>query len=446
MKKLLIGLLFTTSFAFAQDPVELDLNEAVAYALEHKAEAEKARLDIRKADAQIAEIRARALPNLSGSANTTYNPLLQENVLPGEIFGLPGQDISVAFGQEWTSSANAQLTQAVFNQQVFTGLKAAKSTREFYQLNAQLTNEEIIERVATAYYQVYQAQEMLENIQSNLELTEQTVNIVKGLFDNGLAKKIDYDRSTVVLNNLRANRQQVVNTVELSENALKFMIGMPIVQEIRLPEQTFAPTILPETNIGSDERTELQLLNKQIELLNWQKKATQAEYYPSLSLFANYGWLGQGDTFPVGNGEDKGVYWSDLAAVGVNINIPIFNGGATQARVQQNQIDIEKAQQDLQETQLALDLAYANAVAQLENNLLTIQAQQENVALAREVLEDTQNNYGLGLASLNDLLDAERDLSAAMNNLTNAQLDYKLAEVQLLRSQGKLETLTNNTL
>src|SRR5690606_40528630 len=103
---------------------------------------------------------------------------------------------------------------------------------------------------------------------------------------------------------------------------------------------------------------ELQLVNKQIELLNWQKKASQAEYYPSLALFANYGWLGQGDVFPVGQGEADGVYWSDLAAVGVNISIPIFNGGATEARVQQNKIEIEKAKEDLRETQLALDLAH----------------------------------------------------------------------------------------
>ena len=446
MKKLLIGLLFTTGFAFAQDPVELDLTEAVAYALEHKAEAEKARLDIKNADARIAEVRANALPNISASANTTYNPLLQENVLPGEIFGMPGQDIAVAFGKEWTSNANAQLTQTLFNQQVFTGLKAAKSTKEFYQLNAQLTNEEIIERVANAYYQVYQSQQMLENLQSNLELTEQTVEIVRGLFENGLAKKIDYDRSKVALNNLIANRQQVLNAVALSENALKFMIGMPIDQEVSLPEQTFDPVILPQSNIGTTERTELQLLNKQIELLNWQKKASQAEYYPSLALVANYGWLGQGDVFPVGKGEDKGVYWSDLSAIGVNISIPIFNGGATRSRVKQNQIEIEKAREDLKDTRLAMDLAHANAMAQLENSLLTIRTQEENVALAREVLEDTQNNYGLGLASLNDMLDVERDLAAAMNNLTNARLEYKLAEVQLLRSQGQLETLINNTL
>ena len=84
-------------------------------------------------------------------------------------------------------------------------------------------------------------------------------------------------------------------------------------------------------------------------------------------------------------------------------------------------------------------------MAQLENSMITINSQEENVTLAEAVLQDTQNNYSLGLATLNDLLDAERDLQDARNNLTNAQLDYKLAEVQLLKSQGKLRTLNENT-
>ncbi len=446
MKKLIISFLLVTGFASAQEPVELDLRKAVSYALEQKADAEKARLDLANADAQIAEVWANALPNISANAATTYNPLLQKNVLPGEIFGAPGEDILVAFGRKWNSNANVQLSQTLFNQAVFIGLKAAKTTKEFYQLNAQLTNEEIIEKVATAYYQVYQSQQILENLQSNLELTERTIGIVKGLYENGLAKKIDYDRSRVALNNLRSNKQQAINAVDLSTNALRFMIGMSITQEIYLPEQSFRPAFLPGTDLEISNRTELELLDKQIELLEFQKKASLAEYYPSASLKANYGWLGQGDVVPLWNGQDKGVFWSDLGSVGVNLSIPIFNGGATRARVKQNQIEIDKAREDMRETQLGLQLDYENAIAQLENSFLTIHTQEENVGLAQEVLLDIQSNYELGLASLNDMLDAERELAEAKNNLTNAQLDYKLAEVALLKSQGKLETLKENNL
>ena len=446
MKKMIIGFLFVYGITFGQEPLELKLSDAVSYALEHKADAAKARLDITNADAQISEVRAKALPNLSANAGTTYNALLQENILPGEIFGAPGESIAVAFGRKWNSTANAQLSQTIFNQAVFVGLKAAKSTKEFYKLNAQLTNEEIIEKVAVAYYQVFQSKQILENLQNNLELTERTVGIVKGLYENGLAKKIDYDRSTVALNNLKSNKQQAINAVELSENALKFMIGMSISQEIRLPQQNFQPEFLPGIELEFSSRTELELLNKQIELLNFQKKSTLAEYYPSVSLVANYGWLGQGDVVPLWNGKNEGAFWSDFSAIGLNISIPIFNGGATRAKVKQNQVEIEKAEEDLQETELALQLAYENAISQLENSFISIHTQEQNVELAQKVLEDTQNNYELGLATLNEMLDVERELADAKNSLTNARLDYKLAEVELLKSQGKLDTLNENNL
>lgn len=423
----------------AQDSKTLTLSEAISHALEHKADAEKARLNIRKGDAEIAEVKANALPKISAVSSTTYNAILQEMVIPS--FVNPNETMKLVMGQKWTSSNGVQLQQVLFNQSVFTGLKAAKSTKEFYIINAQLTEEQLIEKVATAYYQVYQAEQMLKNIEDNLDITERTVGIIKGLYDAGLAKKIDYDRTTVALNNVKASRQQLVNSVALSENALKFMIGMPMEQDIDLPNATFEPSHLVSNEADFSQRTELKVLNKQLELLEWQKKASIAEYYPTAALTANYMWYGQGRKMPWFNGQSNGVYWSDISAIGLNINIPIFSGFAIKSKVEKNQIEIEKAKADLRETQLSLDLAYKNAVSQLENSAITISTQESNVKLAEEVVENTQANYKHGLATLNDILDADRDLIDARNNLTKAKLDYKLAEIELLKSQGKLRDL-----
>ena len=446
MKPLFIILsLFITTLGFGQDTELLTLPKAITYALDHKAEAEQARLDIEMGDAQIAEVKASAYPNVSISSTTSYNPLLQETVLPGEVFGMPGEKMRVAFGQRWIASANAQVTQVLFNQSVFTGLKAARSTKEFYQVNAQLTDEQIIERVANAYFQVYQADQMLENLDSTLSITRETVNIIKGLFDAGLAKKIDYDRSNVVLNNIVASRQQLVNAVQISENALKFMIGMPMEQEIELPATTFdTPKMAAYDSTLTNNRTEVKVLEKQIELLNWQKKASEAAYYPTVALAANYGAFGQGDKVPWWHGERNGVFWSDVSGINLQVNIPIFNGFATRSRIRINDIEIRKAEAGLRDVKLGLDLEQKNAVTQINNNLITIKTQEANVSLAEEVLANTQNNYRYGLATLNDLLDAERDLSDARNNLTRAQLDYKLAEIELLKSQGALRILNLN--
>ena len=447
MKKIITSALLCLSFmSFAQQK-ELTLKDAIRYALENKADAEKARLEVTKSEYKIQEVRANALPSISASGGMVYNPKLQATYIDASTFAFPGmpasnEPIKMEMGQKWSANAEAKLTQVLFNQTVFMGLKAARTTREFYMLNQQLTENEIIEKVAQAYYQVYQTRQTLENIESNLALTEKTANLVKGLNQSGLSKKIDVDRTTVAVNNLKSARQQALNGVQLSENALKYMIGMPMNEVITLPKEGFEANYdLAFEKGNSNTRIELQVLEKQKQLLDLNTKVQRAALYPSLALQATYGYLSMGPKTPIIYGKKDKVYGADYSAITLGVNIPIFSGFGTRAKIHQAQIESQALEATLKDTRLAMDLAYENAHSRLTNNLLTIDSQKENVKLAEEVLLNTQNNYQQGLASLTDLLEAERSLSDAKNNYTNALLDYKLAEIQLLKSQGKLETM-----
>ena len=447
MKEIITSALLCLSFmSFAQQK-ELTLKDAIRYALENKADAEKARLEVTKSEYKIQEVRANALPNISASGGMVYNPKLQATYIDASTFAFPGmpasnEPIKMEMGQKWSANAEAKLTQVLFNQTVFMGLKAARTTREFYMLNQQLTENEIIEKVAQAYYQVYQTRQTLENIESNLALTEKTANVVKGLNQSGLSKKIDVDRTTVAVNNLKSARQQALNGLQLSENALKYMIGMPMNEAITLPKEGFEANYdLAFDKGNTNNRIELQVLEKQKQLLDINVKVQRAALYPSLALQATYGYLSMGPKTPIIYGKKDKVYGADYSAITLGVNIPIFSGFGTRAKIHQAQIESQALEATLKDTRLAMDLAYENAHSQLTNNLLTIDSQKENVKLAEEVLLNTQNNYQQGLASLTDLLEAERSLSDAKNNYTNALLDYKLAEIQLLKSQGKLETM-----
>ena len=441
-KKLKIGIaaafmIFGSSSAYAQQQVSLQ--EAIKQALQNKAEAKKAALQIKKAEYKIAEARAGALPQVSATAGLTYNPIIQESLLE---FG--GQRIRAQLGQPWSSQAVVSVNQAIFDQRVFTGLKAAKSTREFYVLNAQLSNEQIIENVATAYYQVFVQEENLKTLNVSYTNTEKVRNVIKSLVDNGLAKGIDLDRTNVQLTNISANRQQLVNAAELSKNSLKFYMGVPIETDIELEEKTIEPK--PELiagNVDLDTRTEVKVLQKNRELLQYNKKATEAYLYPTVGLQANYGWAGQGSKFPLTNGINNGVLWSDYSAIGLNINIPIFTGGATKSKIQQAEIDILDIDQDIQNTQLSLSLDYKNSVTNIENALINIESMKNNVTLAEKVQKDTQANYQYGLATLTEVLDSENALTNAKQNYTTALLDYKQAEIKLIKAKGELNTLQN---
>jgi outer membrane protein TolC len=323
-KKLALGILTVTgTLVYSQQTVTL--KQAIEFALQNKADALKAKLDITNADAKILEAKAGALPKVTGSTNITYNPIIQEIALGGQTFKM---------GQPWVAVAGVQLQQALFNQQVFIGLKAAKSTKEFYQLNANLTEEQIIERVSNAYFQVFTAQEQKNTLESSYSSTEKVRNVIKSLYDNGLSKKIDLDRTNVNLTNIETNIKQSNNGITQAENALKFYMGMPIETKIQLVQEDMAvtPHLLDET-VNTDERTEVKVLLKNKELLEYQKKATIANYYPTVNLTANYNWQGLGEKFPLTNGSSKGVMWSDYSAIGLGINIPIFNGFATKAKV-----------------------------------------------------------------------------------------------------------------
>ena len=434
--------IFTGNMVSAQE--QLTLQHALKYALEHKAEAQKAKLDVENAQYLINETRGSALPQVSGSGTLTYNPMLQKSALPGDLIGKPGETVMVAFGQKWQSNAVLSVNQQIFNQAVFTGLKAAKTTHEFYRINSTLTDEMLIERVADAYYQVFQLQQQLQTIQTNLDNTVKTQKVINGLVDAGLAKKIDLDRTVVAVNNLEAGKQQVANSLQLSENALKFAIGMEMDKDIVLPNENFevnAAILMDEPNV--ENRSEIRLLNKQSELLQLNRKAKIAAYYPALSFSGNLGYLGMGSYFPILN-NSKQVNWSGFSGLGLNLSIPIFNGGTTRARINQSEIDIKKLKADIDDTRLALALANDNAKAQIKNSLLTLDANKRNIGLAKDVLENTRNNYQNGLANLTELLEAEKAYADAQNNYTTSLLNYRIAEIQLLKANGNLKSLINN--
>jgi len=427
----------------AQEIKELTLKDAINYALENKSDAKKAQLEIENSNYKISEVRSRALPEIAAIGGLTYNPILQTNVIDGSAFGgPPGTIIEAAFGQKWSSNAGITLNQTLFDQSVFIGLKAAKSTKEFYQLNKELTDDQIIERVAQSYIQIFITKQSLKTIAINLENTEKTKNIIKGLFESGLARKIDLDRMVVRIANINTQKQNIENAIVLQENALKFYMGMPLNTTLELSELDMS--IEPQdilADIDVTKRNEFSLLKKQEELLTYQLASIKSAYYPTLSLSGSYNFLGQGAEMPWFKKPADGVYWSDFASIGLNLRIPIFSGFGTKARVNQSNNSIGQLKVDIENTKLALELDGKNAKKQIENSLITIKTQEKNKQLAEEILNNTKNNYKQGLASLTEVIDSENALYEAQNNYTVALLNYKLAEIQLLKSKGELNTL-----
>jgi outer membrane protein len=432
---LLLGLLLSNTVSAQQT---LTLKEALNYAVQNNVKVRNSKLDIDRGRYKTEEIRAQALPQITGNAGLTYNPIIGQLVAN---FG--GQTQSIQLGQNWNSSAGVQLSQQLFNQTVFTGLQAARSSEEYYNLTAQLTEEQTIELVANNYYQVLVNRQQLNVIDTNIKNIQTIEKIIVTQYQNGLAKKIDVDRIKVNLSNLQTQREQTSNAITLLENQLKYSMGMPVNVEIVLPKTELTEvTQLPQLtdSISLANRTEIKILDTQDKLYWLQRKAYVSEYFPSLALTGNYTYSSQSGGFDFLSSNSAAIGYG-ASAVGLTLRVPIFNGFLTRSKIRQADVDIKKAKEDRRDYTNALNTAYENAKIQLRNSLSTITAQKKNAELADEIYKSTQNNYNNGLANLTDLLDTENALTQAQNSYTQALLNYKIAEIQLIKSNGNIKSL-----
>lgn len=442
---LLLSICFSSQITFAQ--TTLSLEDALTYALSNGEAVRKAKLDILQGAFKVKEVRAGALPQIDGTVTLNNNILSQQFLLPAAIMGgEPGEFVAVKAGTTWSSLAQVQLNQQIFNQQVFAGLRAARASEEYYRLAAQLAEENIIQQVATNYYQVIITRQQLAVIDANIDRVLKLENIVSSQYEVGLAKKIDLDRVKVNSSNLKTQRQELLNSVSQQENLLKYYMGMPVTEQIVIPEaslKALEETVqgrISDANFNVNNLSSYLVLKKQEELLNFQRKAFLAEFYPKLSLGANYMYNTQSNKF---NLYTNNALNYDMSAVTLTLKFPIFDGGAKRAKLRQADIDIEKTQVDIEDSSNALQMAYENAKMQIKNSLSTIETQNDNKVLAEEVYHSTENNYHNGLASLTDLLDAETELVSAQNSYNQALLNYKVAEIELIKSQGNIKSLIN---
>ena len=432
----------------AAQPQRLSLKQCLNLALEHNQSLAISRYEERIGEQQIRETRSRALPQVNASGNVTDNYKRQVLVLPPG-FQVPGQDGPLQVGLAYGTAVNVDASQALLDASVFTALKAARAGRDYYKQNTRQTEEDVINQTAQVYYRILAAREQIRAQDSNIAKLTNIVAAAQGQYDNGLARKIDLDRIKVNLTNAKTQRLQQLNQVSALMANLKVLIGLPAETDI-MPEdislreiEQKAASYVPAEAFNVEDRTEIQVVDAQIRLRELQTKAIRAENYPKLSAFFNYSYNGVTNNFDdyFKSKANSDALWYGMGSFGLRMSIPLFDGLARDARIKQSKIQGLELRKRREGVSLSLKSNYQNARTQIVNSISVIQSQKENVELASQVYSSSQSNYNLGLATLTDLLEAQTSFIQAQNSYTQALLDYKIAELETIRSAGNLRTL-----
>ncbi|WP_231862217.1 TolC family protein [Rufibacter sp. DG15C] len=447
-KHLLLGLFLslTAGSSFAQNQPQagttLSLKEALTFATANNISIQQSQLDEQGAEYKIKETKGSGLPQINGTGQLTVSPSIPTQLLPGEIIGEPGTYVPVKFGQKYNATGGLELSQLIFSKSYFVGLEAAATTRDLYRLRTQMSKEDVLYNVSSAYLQALQTKEQFNTIAANYNRLVQLEKILTLQYKNDFAKKVDVNRITVNKTNLENQREALASTYEQQKNALKFFMGMPMDQPIELEESTtLVTTVLPLTANANEvlaNRADFKALQTQKNLYGLNISNIKGRAYPTLAGFGQYSYNAQRQEF---NLFDTSQPWFNTFVLGLKLNVPIFDGFQRKYQTRQAELEVKKTDLSIQNLTLNTQMSLDNALKQISTSELSIENQERNVRMAQEVYDTTNKLYKEGLSPLTDLLDAEVALREAQTNVNNERLKHKIAQLNYLKARGELSNL-----
>ena len=438
--------LFLSAFT-VKAQTEYSLDKALEYALMNNENVKNAQLSTLDAEAQVYETRADGLPQVNAGFNYTNNLFIAKSPIPNAFLtGDPNAEgvTLVGFGAQHIGNLNVGLEQMLWDGSFFIGLKAAKVLREKVIIDEEKAELDVIEQVTKSYYLVLVNQTRIELIDTNLETLNSTLTETRALYENGFAERIDVSRLQVQVNNLMAERSGVEQAVNTSKNLLKLSMGMPVEENIQLTSaletMNFEYELSEFEDFSLNDRVEVQQLNFLKQLAELQIKNTRSQYIPKVSFNAGWGRNTGSNDF-----DDllDGTQWFSNSQIGLNINIPVFDGLRKKYTVQRNRIELETLNNQYGLLTNNLRQEFLNARNILEVSLEQLEVQEANMALAQEVNEITKEKYREGVGSNLEVTNAEKDYKEAETNYLNALYNAIIAKVDLDKSLGKLRNNDN---
>jgi len=418
---------------------EFTVQQAIDYAKKNNVQVKNALLNVQIQEQTNREITSAALPQINGSGSVTYNAKLPVSLVPAEFFGgQPGTFEKIAFGLKYNATGGIQLNQLLFDGQVFVGLQARESVLKFQQKNVEVTEELIKTNIYKIYYQLVVSKQQIELLDANIERFEKLLKDTRIIYENGFAEKLDIDKVSVALTNLHTEKIKALNLVDNGYLGLKLLMGMPVNEELVLTDtlnyEQVKDGVLEPGIFNYADRKEYQYAELGIKLNQYNVRRYKLSRIPTLSLNGYYNKNAQRDKFDLLKKGD----WFDISAITLNLNIPIFNGFSTNAKIQKARLELQQSLNQREYLKISIDNDIQVAKNNFRSAISTLDFQKKNMELAENVYQQTKKKYEAGTGSQTEINTAQTDLKTAQTNYITALYDAVIAKVDFLKATGKL--------
>lgn len=403
-------------------------------AVDNNAELAAAHAAYQARSENVPQARAGLLPQLgAGAANSSSRTKVDTREL--------GEQTS----KRHTYSYQASLSQPLFRLDRWYQLKTAQADSEQAALELSATEQALILQSAEVYFAILRSQDNLAASQAEETAFQRQHELASERFNVGLSDKTDVLQAQAAYDNARANRlqaeQQVADAFQaletLTDHRLHALKGM----RHNVPVQPPAPNDAAAwVERALADNLQLRAMEQAVLAAEQDLRTRKAGHAPSIDAVAQYqkgdndslGFINRGMTGPTYNRH------AEQSSIGLQLNIPLYTGGATSSRVRQGVHQLHNAQYSQEGLRRQTVQSARNLHRAVNTDVEQVQARKQTIISSQSAVEATQTGYEVGTRTIVDVLDAQRQLYAAVRNYNNARYDYILNHLRLQQTAGSL--------
>lgn len=408
-------------------PLPDDLSSAYRSALSNNTDYRSALQDFRAAAEAEPQALARLLPELEASGS--YNRVRQS--IDGDFFGFPDVDDTDIFDRY---AYGARLTQPLFNFGALLGLDRAELEVGRARLQLTAARHELMLSTAEAYFALLSAQDERRLVRAERSAIQRQSGQAQGSFEAGLIPESDLMAVRTQLDRVRAREIAADNRIEIARSRLETLVGSEVGRLARFRDAPRMPEMEHERLERWFEKAEqhnIQLLSETValRLAELDTRIARSAHYPTLDLVGSHAFFDADGGFE-GAREDQD------SRIGVVLNVPLFEGGATASRVRQAQARAASQSQATEGARAQARLDTREAFLNAQAARARAEALERAVESARSAEASTRAAFDTGSRTAADYLVAVRERFRAQRDLSQARYDYILDLLRLRRAAG----------
>jgi len=368
--------------------------------------------------------RALLLPAVIFTANAFQNSLNESQ---------PGPFSSSYLSHGYT----LQLTQPLYQKSSFAAYAAGKLAVTQAQAQLAIARQDLIMRTARAYFNVLAAQDTLRFAKAKEKAIDGQLQLAKRNFEVGNSTIVDVNAAQAQFDSAVAAEVVADNNLRVRQATLSTLTGTPVgtlsTVTKTLPLQMPVPeNINTWTRAAEDQSPQIKVQQQAVAIAREDVQNSRGGHYPSLDLVASHSYS---------NGNSPGfpgtiVYHSNL--VGIELQWPIFSGGAVSSRVRQSLALEDEARQTLTLTERKTVLNTRQYYLAVTSGVAQVTALEQALAASRKALESTELGYRTGVNTGLDVLNAQQNLFSVESDLSQAKYSYLMSRLELKDAVGTL--------